>query len=88
MLREAREEEADGPVVAPVVRLGEREEAPHVVPGGELGNDPPVPGMHLHLGVQGFAEEPVAGVVEGDPRLVAGGLDAEDEQSVDCDLKS
>jgi hypothetical protein len=38
--------------------------------------------------VQGFAEKAVAGVVEGDPRLVAGGLDAEDEQSVDCDLTS
>src|SRR6266545_4059968 len=35
--------------------------------------------MQLDLRMQGVAEEAIAGVVEGDTGLVAGGLDSEDQ---------
>ena len=49
-----------------------------MVAGGELGHHAAIALMHRGLRVQGLSEQAVAGVIERDARLVAGGFDAED----------
>ena len=56
------------------------QKTPHVVAGGELGNDSAVLRVQLDLRMQLVGEEPLARVVERDAGLVAGGFYAEDEQ--------
>jgi len=59
---------------------GERQQPPHVVARGELGDDAPVERVQLDLRMQGLGEEPLTSVVEGDAGLVAGRFDAQDQQ--------
>ncbi len=55
----------------------QRYEAPNVVARCEFGHDPAVGFMHRHLRVQLVRQQPLGGVVDGNPGLVAGGFDAE-----------
>ena len=71
------------PASARILRVS-GSDAPDVVAGGELRNDPAVLGVHGDLGVQGVREQPATRVVEGDAGLVAGGFDAEDEHGRDA----
>ncbi len=69
-------------LVEPGTRLGQGaadqgNQVPDVIPGGKLGHHSPVFGMERRLGAQGMGEQPAVGVVQGDSRLIAGGLDAE-----------
>lgn len=48
-------------------------------PGGELGDDPAAPRVERDLARDGLGDDASRPVEEGHPRLVAGGLDREQE---------
>ena len=56
---------------------GERQQAPDVIAGGELRHHAPIVGVQPRLGVEHVSEQAAVAVVERDPGLVAGGLDAQ-----------
>jgi hypothetical protein len=59
---------------------GQRHQAADMVPRGELGDDPAVGLVHGNLGMHGVREQaPGLPVIQGDARLVAGGLDPEEQ---------
>src|SRR6185436_2616121 len=64
-------------------RAGQRDQAPDMVPGGELRDDPAVGLVHGDLGMDRLGEQPP--VVERYAGLVAGSLDTEDEHQGDSD---
>gem|GEM_PF-11270 len=59
---------------------GKRRQAADVVAGGELGHHPAIGLVHRHLRMQRMRQQPPGrAVIQGDARLVARSLDAEDQ---------
>ena len=60
-------------------RVQQRQDPPYMVPRGQFRHHPSIGHVHVDLRVQGVGQQAGLAVEQGEPGLVAGGLDAQDQ---------